>query len=329
MQGLRVPHHSHELCGAGLLSIAMGLELGLHVGLRGALLGEGLAVRRTLLRRVRHQSLVVRLRILLNNLGLLHLLVEVGHEEVDHRDHAVALLALLRVRPERLRRRRRRGLVAGHGAELHKGGADASARDAAGGRGGIADAHAVGDAVALGKLRLRGRLIHFRVVKFVEPILRPQQNLLRSAIAGHQLLMLGILLLTLLRCLGNALIERLDTCLQRRDLLGQLRDVALHLVDGRLGILEGLLELLRLVLGLVELRLAVLLLVVVGLLLLAEICDHSVNHVDDLAEADGFAIQRQRDQVEARRPALVGRLPEQTQRLRLLAGHGHLQLQEA
>merc|ERR1719313_386079 len=87
----------HELLRGGGLGVLRGLQVRLEGGLGGLLCRERAGVRGTLGRGVRHHLLVLLLRLLLCGLALCQLLVQVLDEHVDHRDHARAVLGLLRV----------------------------------------------------------------------------------------------------------------------------------------------------------------------------------------------------------------------------------------
>mmetsp|Transcript_59395 Transcript_59395/g.193823 ORF Transcript_59395/g.193823 Transcript_59395/m.193823 type:complete len:220 (-) Transcript_59395:1429-2088(-) len=185
-------------------------------GLRALLILKRLRIQRALLRRICHELLVVLLRVLLLGLTLGHLLVQVLHQQVDHADDAIALLALVRVGAEGLRGRGRRGLgAAAVQGNLHEG---CRSRD---GNTSACDAtrslsrrrrptivHS--NAVLLGKLLLRSGLVELRVVEFVHPVLGDAQQLLGGAVRGHQLLVLGVLLLPELSALSNLLVQSLD-----------------------------------------------------------------------------------------------------------------------
>mmetsp|Transcript_19546 Transcript_19546/g.51234 ORF Transcript_19546/g.51234 Transcript_19546/m.51234 type:complete len:296 (+) Transcript_19546:90-977(+) len=209
-------------------------------GLRALLILKRLRIQRALLRRICHELLVVLLRVLLLGLTLGHLLVQVLHQQVDHADDAIALLALVRVGAEGLRGRGRRGLgAAAVQGNLHEG---CRSRD---GNTSACDAtrslsrrrrptivHS--NAVLLGKLLLRSGLVELGVIKLVHAVLGEQDQLLGRAVAGHEVLVLSVLRLALLRGLRDGLVQGSDAHQERRDLLRGGRDALLGLFDDRL-----------------------------------------------------------------------------------------------
>eukprot|EP00972_Heterocapsa_arctica_P015552 2289400-Heterocapsa_arctica.AAC.1 len=72
--------------------------------------------------------------------------------------------------------------------------------------------------------------------------LDPEKNLLRRAVVGHELLVVGVLLLTILGRLGNGLVQGNDAHRQRLDLLNERYSGVLDLRDRGLGVLDGLLK---------------------------------------------------------------------------------------
>mmetsp|Transcript_108284 Transcript_108284/g.336566 ORF Transcript_108284/g.336566 Transcript_108284/m.336566 type:complete len:279 (-) Transcript_108284:141-977(-) len=243
------------------------LQLRLQVGLGRLLLLDRLQVGGSLCRRVRHQLLVVRLRVLFVDLHLRHLLLEVLLQEVHHRHDARRLLALLHVRPEGFRRRRRR-LLRPAGGHLHQGG----------------PAHVPGDALPLRDLLLRRRLVELRVVELVQAVRRHLQDLHRCRVSRHRLLVLRVLLLPGRGRVRHLRVQVLDALLQGADLLRQRLDHGLGVGLRLLQVRDGELQRLQLVLRLVEPGLAVRLLLVVRLLLLLQERHHLIHHREDLAE---------------------------------------------
>mmetsp|Transcript_142452 Transcript_142452/g.455355 ORF Transcript_142452/g.455355 Transcript_142452/m.455355 type:complete len:234 (-) Transcript_142452:1244-1945(-) len=231
MEGRDVLPQDHELlAGGGLVALAL-LKLCLHVGLRSLPVGQRLRVHGTLLGGVGHGLLIVALTGLLLGLGGGHLLLQILHEEVHHGHHTTALPALGLV-GLRGRRRRRRGNPR---VDLHEGDRDASAGDATGSLGGRRGAAVVDeDAVLLGKLLLRSGLVELGVVKLVHAVLGEQDQLLGRAVAGHEVLVLSVLRLALLRGLRDGLVQGSDAHQERRDLLRGGRDALLGLFDDRL-----------------------------------------------------------------------------------------------
>mmetsp|Transcript_4647 Transcript_4647/g.10508 ORF Transcript_4647/g.10508 Transcript_4647/m.10508 type:complete len:275 (+) Transcript_4647:352-1176(+) len=265
-------------------------------------MGDRLQVLRALLRRILHQALVICLRILLPSLGLGHLLVKVLDEEVNHRNHAGALISLLRIRAEGFRRRGRGFLALRMGEDLRED-RDARVRDSAGrGRWGCSAAKVDNDAVLPCKLTLGWGLVQRRVVELVEAVLGERQKLLGSGIRGHQVGEGLVLLLALLGGLSHGLVQRRHSGFQRSDLLLQGSDALSGRRDRRFLVRNSALEALLLVIGVIELHRAVLLLVVVICLLLFQGCGHVVDHGDDLLEAHLPAAKRERDEVEAGAP---------------------------
>mmetsp|Transcript_102995 Transcript_102995/g.296604 ORF Transcript_102995/g.296604 Transcript_102995/m.296604 type:complete len:517 (+) Transcript_102995:193-1743(+) len=329
MERRDVLHRGHVLLGGACLLLLLRLKGLLRGRLGRGLLGQELRVRGALIGGVGEHLFVINLSVLLGHLGLLHLLVELFHEEVNHGDNAVALLGLPLVGSKGLRRGHRR-LPARMRADLDEG-ADAGASDASGSGRRQRAAHVHRDALLLRELALRRCLVKLRVIKLVQAIFCPSEDLLCRRVGLDEGLVLGILSLALLRRLGNGLVERLDAGLELGDLLRERSDETRHLIDGGLGILDRLLEHLPFVVGLIELALAVLLFRVILRLLSLQIRHHVVNHFDDLLEADTLAVQCQSDEVQARRGSSAAgrRRTHQLERARPLGGGGHGNLDQA
>mmetsp|Transcript_92484 Transcript_92484/g.299227 ORF Transcript_92484/g.299227 Transcript_92484/m.299227 type:complete len:200 (-) Transcript_92484:1461-2060(-) len=197
MQGRDVPQRGRELLAGRGFCVFVLLEVRLHLAQHVLLLGEGRRILGTLLCRVLHCSHIVRLCVLLLRFGLRHLLVEVLDQEVHHRHHAQVLLGLLGVRAEGLGRRGRgipRLLVR---RDLRKDGPG--------------HAHVCHDAVICRQLLLRWRLVQLGVVELVQPVLCEPEEFFSCCVGRHQLFVLLVFFFPLLGCLGNRLIQLLDS----------------------------------------------------------------------------------------------------------------------
>mmetsp|Transcript_30687 Transcript_30687/g.82162 ORF Transcript_30687/g.82162 Transcript_30687/m.82162 type:complete len:375 (+) Transcript_30687:3-1127(+) len=276
VQVMDVLQRARQVSLAFLQRVLQLLQVALKARLGRLLVREALGVRSPLVGGVLHQLLVVGLRVLLGRLRLGHLLVQVSDEQENHLDHPAVLPRLLGVDAEGLRRRRGGGLLVVL-RDLH-------------------ERHVLGDRIHRGALHLRWGNIHLGVVELVQAVEGHLQQLLGGGVVGHQLLVVGILLLPLLRRGGHLLVQRLDGGRELRDLLGGSGDALLGRRDARLGVGDVLLEGLLLVVRGVQFSAAVLLLAVVVLLLLLQGRNHLVDHGDDLLEADLLAAQRVLDE---------------------------------
>merc|ERR1719313_1471397 len=258
VQARNVLTQSHQVrCRRGLVLLRR-IEVALKASLLALLLGDRLAVRRTLLCALLHQLLVVLLRIRLVLRIRLDLHLKLVLELRDQRRRATCIL--LRVSARGRRRRRRGDAVIRRCADLRKSG-NARARNArlrGGGllritRGSATRLHV--DALLLRQLTALRRLVHGRVVELVQAVLGDAQQLHSRVVLRrhrHELLVLG---LARLRSLRDRLVERNDAVLQCLDLFLQRRDAALHILDGRSQTLQLVLQVDLLVLRRFELRL--------------------------------------------------------------------------
>merc|ERR1719446_27021 len=190
--------------------------------------------------RVRHETLVVLLRRLLVVLRLGAVVLELLLKVLDQRNHAVALAVLRRVRAPRLRRRR--------GSSTERGDLHEHRR------------------ISSRRLLLR----QVRAVELEQLLLRLLQQLLRHVVLSHELRVLRMLRLALLRSLRDSLVEVLDLGLSRRDLVRRGRARLLRLLDERRARRDRVLEVLLRRLALLEILVAEGLLRVVILLLRLE-----------------------------------------------------------
>mmetsp|Transcript_93822 Transcript_93822/g.261193 ORF Transcript_93822/g.261193 Transcript_93822/m.261193 type:complete len:265 (-) Transcript_93822:667-1461(-) len=216
LDGLGRGHGLHHL---GLLLQAHLLQVGLHVCFGALLLLDGLCVRRALGSGLRHELLVLGLRVLLLDLYLLQLLVEVGHQHAHHVEDAGILLALLRVGAEGLRRRRRR-IPPGPRRAV---------------RGDLDEA--------------RGQL---RIVEGVQALRRKLQDFLGSGVGRERLGVLCMLGLPVLSGLRHAGVQFFDALLQGSNLLRERCDHALGVIRCLLQVRDCEVEALLLVLCLVQ-----------------------------------------------------------------------------
>merc|ERR1719305_2155052 len=260
VQGRNVLTQSHQVRRRGFLVLLRRIEVALETGLLALLLGDRLAVRRTLLRALLHQLLVVLLRVRLVLRIRLHLHRKLVLELRDQRRRAASVL--LRV-SARGRRRRRRGNVRRR-TDRRKDGDTRACNARLRGCGllritWVSATRLHVDALFLRQLTALRRLVRRRVVELVQAVLGDAQQLNGRVVLRrhrHELLVLG---LARLRSLRDRLVERNDAVLQSLDLFLQRRDAALHILDGRRQTLQ--------------------------LLLLAEQHNHVVHHLDHLVEA--------------------------------------------
>merc|ERR1719453_2825998 len=245
VQARNVLTQSHQVrCRRGLVLLRR-IEVAVETGLLALLLGDRLAVRRTLLRTILHQLLVVLLRIGLVLRIRLHLHRKLVLELRDQRRRAACVL--LRVSARGRRRRRRGDAVIRRCADRRKSD-NARARNACLRGGGLLRITRVSatrlhvDALLLRQLTALRRLVHRRVVELVQAVLGNAQQLhSRVVLRRHrdELLVLG---LARLRGLRDRLVERNNALLQSLDLVLQRRNAALHLLDGRRQALQLVLQ---------------------------------------------------------------------------------------
>merc|ERR1719182_1000307 len=275
------------------------------------LLRDGLAVTRALLRAVRHQLLVVLLRILLLRVVGLHLHLQVIRQLLDQRRRATRVLLL--VRALRRRRRRSHARLAEH--------RDARARNTSLGSRSLLSITRIRttrlhvDALLLRELAALRGVVRGRVVELVQTVLRNPEELHRGVVLRLHRGVLRVLSLTGLRRLGDRLVQSNDAVAQGLDVVLKRSNALLHLRDRGLQARDLALELTLLVLRSVELRLAPLLLLLVVLLLLLQQDNHVIDHLDDLLEPSLLAHERELDHAELRRVLLVLQVPERREGL--------------
>merc|ERR1719503_247028 len=297
------------------------LEGCLEIGLGALLVGEHLAVLGALGGGVGHEGLVVLLGVLLGELGLGHLLVQVLDQEIDHRDDAVALLALLLELLWCLGGRAGVGL----GEHGHSGACNATwsfswCQGAASSEGGT---------VLIGELTLWRGLVELWVVELVQAVLGELQELLCGGVACHEGGVVRSLLLALLGCLSDGLVQGTDAIAKGINLLLQSEDALLGICNGLLQVRDSALSCLLLVLSLVKLSLAVFLLAFIINLLLLQLSGEIIDELDDLLEAGLLALHCQGNEIKLGVP---GSLLGSAQQSKSLVGHvllGNLLLQEA
>merc|ERR1719236_209984 len=299
----------HEVTSRALVVLRGLVEVTLQAGLLGLLLRNGLAVTRALLRAVRHQLLVVLLRILLLHVVGLHLHLQVIGQLLDQRRRATSVLLLVRA----LRRRRSHARLAEH--------RDARARNTSLGSRGLLSITRIRttrlhvDALLLSELTALRGVVRGRVVELVQAVLRNAQELHRGVVLRLHRGVLRVLSLTGLRRLGDRLVQSNDAVAQGLDIVLKRSNALLHLRNRGLQTRDLALELALLVLRGVELRLAPLLLRLVLLLLLLQQDNHVIDHLDDLLETSLLAHQRELDHAELRRVLLVLQVRERREGL--------------
>merc|ERR1719426_421853 len=248
------------------------------------------------------------------------------------RDHAVALAVLLLVRTPRVRRRRRGSVV----LQLH----EHRLRRARDHHRRIRRDHVRGagrreELLLVRQLLRRRLLVEVRAVELEQAVLRLLDQLHRSAVLRLEREELAVLLLTLLRRLGDRLVERLHFRLEGRNLLRKRLARSRHLLDRSLAARDRILRarLLRLALG--QVLVTEVLLRVVILLLLAQHDHHAVDLSKNLREVHRLRLQAVLDErkLSLVRPHLLEGLHdaaglERRRRGRLLLQEAHRHLRE-
>merc|ERR1719324_396191 len=227
------------------------------------LIFNGLSIRGSFLRRVLHKFFVLCLIFFLFSFDLGDLLVQISDHHVQHRNHTGALFSFLRIGTESLWWWRWCNIRS-----------------------------------------LRERccwwwLVKFRVVKFVETILRNSDDLLCRIVICQCLHILFMLFFPVFSCLCHLLVKRLDAILECLYLVTQCGDALLIISNCLAEVRDRELQCLEVVLSLIDHLLAILLLVVVILLLLFKKCDHVRDHLENFFEADLLALECERDEVNA------------------------------
>merc|ERR1719472_148406 len=317
----------------GGLLLLRALNLRVQVRLRGLVGRDALHVLRTRLLRVRHEPLVVLLGRLLLVLGLRDAVLELLREHLHQRDHAVALAVLLLVRTPRVRRRRRGSVV----LQLHehrlRRARDHHRRIR---RDHVRCAGRREELLLVRQLLRRRLLVQVRAVELEQAVLGLLDQLNRSAVLRLERQELAVLLLTLLRRLGDRLVERLDVLLESRNLLRKRLARRRHLLDRSLAARDRILRarLLRLALG--QVLVTEVLLRVVVLLLLAQHRHHAVDLGQNLREVDRLRLQAELNQRQLSlvHPRLLeGRHDtaglERSRRGRLLLQEAHRRLRQS
>merc|ERR1719333_1687387 len=301
----------HQVTRRPLVVLRGLVEVTLEAGLLGLLLRDGLAVTRPLLRAVRHQLLVVLLRILLLHVVGLHLHLQVVRQLLDQRSRATSVLLFVRA----LSRRRRRS----HARLAER--RDARARNTSLGSRSLLSITRIRttrlhvDALLLRELTALRGVVRGRVVELVQAVLRNAQELHRGVVLRLHRGVLRVLSLTGLRRLGDRLVQSNDAVAQGLDIVLKRSNALLHLRNRGLQTRDLALQLALLVLRSVELRLAPLLLLLVLLLLLLQQDNHVIDHLDDLLEPSLLAHERELDHAELRRVLLVLQVPERREGL--------------
>merc|ERR1719359_299293 len=307
VQARNVLTQSHQVRCCCLLVLLRRTEVALKTGLLALLLGDRLAVRRTFLRALLHQLLVVLLRVRLVLRIRLDLHLKLVLELRDQRRRAAGVL--LRVGARGCRRRRRGDAVIRRRADRRKSDNTSACNARLCGCGllritGVSATRLHVDALFFRQLTALRRFVNRRVVELVQAVLGDAKQLHSRVVLRRyrdELLVLGLARLGSLR---DRLVERNNAILQRLDLLLQRRDAALHILDGRRQTLQLVLQVDLLELRRPELRLAPLLLRIVVLLFLTEQHNHVVHHLDDLVEAHLLALEGKLDEAQLLRVAL-------------------------
>merc|ERR1719506_1211496 len=245
VQGRNVLTQGHQVRSRRGLILLRRIEVALKSGLLALLLGDRLAVRRTLLRALLHQLLVILLRVRLVLRIRLDLHLKLVLELRDQRRRAARVL--LRVSARSRRRRWRGDAVVRRRADARE--CDDTRASNARLRGccllritRVSATRVYVDSLFLRQLASLWRLVNRRVVELVQAVLCDAQQLHSRIVLRrhrHELLVLG---LARLRSLRDRLVERNDAVLQSLDLILQRRDAALHILDGRRQTLQLVLQ---------------------------------------------------------------------------------------
>merc|ERR1719330_390760 len=163
------------------------------------------------------------------------------------------------------------------------------ARDTPGRRCRQISSHVAVNAILGGQLRLWRRLVELGIVELVQSVLRKGKQLLSCAVRGDQRLVLCVLIFSLRCRISDCQIQRPDTSLKGCNFRSQRRNCLLRARDRRLLPGDASLQRLFPVIGRVKLQSAILFFVIILCLLLAEKCNHVVDHLDDLPEATRVA----------------------------------------
>merc|ERR1719395_357828 len=278
------------------------LDRRVHIGLRGLLVRDARNVLGTGCLRVSHEPLVIRLRSLLLVLRGRQVTAQLLHEHVHERHDPVALAVLLLVSTPRLRRRRGRGVVERMGPNLgvHR---LRRARDhlRRRRRDHVRPARCGEDLLLLRQLLLRRFLVHGRAIELHEPVLRFVNRLQRRVALLLENDEVRVLLLALLRGLGDGFVHSLDLLLQLRDLLRRRGALRRGLLDERLARGDGLLGVFLLRAALFQVLVAERLRRIVVSLLLLEDFLHTIDHRKHLREVNLLRLQADFKQFELRR----------------------------
>merc|ERR1719395_47443 len=278
------------------------LDRSVHIGLRGLLVRDARNVLGTACLRVSHEPLVIRLRSLLLVLRGRQVTAQLLHEHVHERHDPVALAVLLLVSTPRLRRRRGRGVVERVGPNLgvHR---LRRARDhlRRRRRDHVRPARCGEDLLLLRELLRRRFLVHGRAVELEQSVLRFVNQLQRRVALLLENDEVRVLLLALLRGLGDGFVHSLDLLLQLRDLLRRRGALRRGLLDERLARGDGLLGVFLLRAALFQVLVAERLRRIVVSLLLLEDFLHTIDHRKHLREVNLLRLQADFKQFELRR----------------------------
>mmetsp|Transcript_113673 Transcript_113673/g.260924 ORF Transcript_113673/g.260924 Transcript_113673/m.260924 type:complete len:366 (+) Transcript_113673:310-1407(+) len=269
-------------------------QIALGLGQGRLILRHRLGIGRALLGAILHQLLIILLRVLLFQLVLIHLCLQIIHQAVDHAQHTTTLLLLVSANLRGRRRSVNSVLLDLHESSGHPGTSETTRRGCGPDVTAVCRVHLL----FLTQNTLRGFLIQLRIVKLLEAILCELQNLNSGLVlrgTGHIVI---VLLLTVLGCLSDRLVQVLDALLKGSDLLLRVLDGGVQVTVCLIQPLLLMRELLEPVLGLIEFLRAVCLLGIIVHLLLLQSVFHGINHLDDLIEVHLLALQRQCNQIQ-------------------------------
>merc|ERR1719220_1746201 len=191
--------------------------------------------------RISHHCLILHLGILLRYISLLHLLVQVSDEQIDHGHHSIAHFSFLAVSAKCFRWWWGRTLVSRKRRLLHKC-TNASARNSTRRRCDDLTTQVNCDSLLCRQLPLWRWLVQLGIVALVETVFGKHQDLLRCTVIRHQLLVICILSLPQSCRLSDGVVKGFHIGLELSNFLNQLIKRTLHLSDSSLRIGNGILQ---------------------------------------------------------------------------------------
>merc|ERR550532_747653 len=262
---------------------------------------DRLRVSHALVSSISHELFIFFLSLLLQGFHLRHLIGQVLDEQIHHGNDATRLLRFLGVGSKGLWWRRRCS------ASLHQTNAGSCNSSWSFGWGQSAS-HVHCDAILLRKLTLWRSLVELWIVEFLHAILCESNQFMCSLVRSHLSGVVTVLLLPDLSALGNFVVKILDALHQGCKLLSQLCNQILVTGNGLFQKHNRTLQLLLLVISNIKVLVALFNLGIIIPLFLGEECDHVVDHANDFAEINSFAMQSQQDGIKTVVAFVVARL---------------------